>query len=235
MKTSIWDILTGITLLGILCMVGAFGAILLNPGLPFNPFRPAAIATVAPISIPTATSTIPGLPPTWTPAAVENNTEAPALDPTLRPSSTPVPTYTAVVLPTFTPFPTRRPGTSGSSGSSGSSSGGVGGGNCQITYQNPPDDAILPRDQSFDMHWTIKNTSSKTWRSDSVDIRFMSGDDVDANTSPRDMPYDVPEGKTLDLLIHMNTPSVAGTYNSNWALVEGSTPVCKFFVQFRIQ
>jgi Ig-like domain from next to BRCA1 gene len=233
MKTSIWDILTGVVLLGILCTVGAFGSILLNPGVPWNPLPPRVAPTVPPLSIPTPTATVLGLPATWTPPPSDQSTPVTNVLPTLRPSWTPQPTNTPFLLPTFTPYKTTR-SSSGGSGGSGSSSG-VGGGSCQITYQNPPDNSVLPRDQSFDMHWTIKNTGSQDWRSDSVDVRFMSGDRVHTIADVTDMKVSVASGSSFDLLINMHTPNLPGTYQSNWALAAGNVPLCRFYVIFQIQ
>ncbi|RPJ48384.1 MAG: hypothetical protein EHM21_07680 [Chloroflexi bacterium] len=226
MKTSIWDILTGIILLGILCLIGAFGMILLNPGIPLNPFPPTVVDSqnvVTPIVLPSATMTAPGLPPTWTPVPTKEDTlAAPSGGETtrLRASSTPVPTNTFVILPTFTPSKTSR--------------AGVTGGSCQIVYQDPQDGASKSKSTAFDTRWTIKNTSSKEWRADSTDVRFVSGDRMHSGNDLRDMPYSVGAGGMLDLVIGMTAPATAGSYTANWALTEGNTSVCNFFVQIRV-
>ncbi len=218
MKTSIWNILTGLTLLGVLCLIGVFAAILLNPGL--SPFQPPAPALAPTIVLPTATETpTPGLPPTWTPTPspeFTSTTEAQVVA-----TSTLMPTNTVVVLPTFTPSRTPRTG--------------IGGGTCQVTYQNPADNAILPKGAEFEMRWTIKNTGSKSWAADSTDVRFLSGDRVHVGNDVRDMPYDVAAGGMVDLLISMRTPLTPGSYVTNWSLSQGSVSVCRFYVQFQVQ
>lgn len=218
MKTSIWNILTGLTLLGVLCLIGVFAAILLNPGL--SPFQPATPALAPTIVLPTATETpTPGLPPTWTPTPspeFTSTTEAQVVA-----TSTLMPTNTVVVLPTFTPSRTPRTG--------------IGGGTCQVTYQNPADNAILPKGAEFEMRWTIKNTGSKSWAADSTDVRFLSGDRVHVGNDVRDMPYDVAAGGMVDLLISMRTPLTPGSYVTNWSLSQGSVSVCRFYVQFQVQ
>jgi hypothetical protein len=236
MKTSIWDILTGIILLAILCMIVVFAAILLNPNIPLNPLPPTIVSPannlVPTVALPTATMTVPGLPPTWTPVPTKEDNlppspkDTPAPAPTsgggslLRPSSTPVPTNTIVILPTFTPSKTTR--------------AGVGGGSCSIVYQEPQDGTSMTKGKGFDTRWTIKNTSGKDWRADSVDIRFMSGDRMHSGNDLRDMPYDVGSGGMLDLVVSMTAPATAGSYTSNWALVQGNTSVCNFYVQIRV-
>lgn len=221
MKTSIWDILTGITLLGVLCLLGVFGMIIINPASAFNPFRPAGPALAPTIVLPTATDTpTPGLPPTWTPTPSPEFTDTPEAAPVVA-TSTLMPTNTVVVLPTFTPSRTPRTG--------------VGGGSCQVVYQNPADDSVLPSGAEFDMRWTIKNTSSKSWPGDATDIRFVSGDRLHIGNDVRDMPYDVSENGTVDIIVTMRTPLTPGSYVTNWSLSQGSTSVCRFYVQFKVQ
>ena len=221
MKTSIWDILTGITLLGVLCLIGVFGMIMINPASAFNPFRPAGPALAPTIQLPTATDTpTPGLPPTWTPTPSPEFTNTPESLPVL-PTSTLMPTNTVVVLPTFTPSRTPRTG--------------IGGGTCQVVFQNPSDDTVLPKNAEFEMRWSIKNTSSKDWPADSTDIRFVSGDRVHVGNDVRDMPNEVPKNGLVDVVITMRTPLTAGDYVTNWSLSQGNTSVCRFYVQFRVK
>ena len=232
MKISIWDILTGLTLLGVLCLLVGFGAILLNPSTPLNPFRAADPAVITPIVLPSPTATSVGLPPTWTPTALPNlppGGQETAV-PTLRPSRTPEPTATTVVLPTFTPSRTVRVGAGG-----GSSGGAIGGGACDVIYQNPQDDTVLPAGSSFDMRWTLKNTSSSSWRSDSVDVRFTSGSRMHTGSDLSDLPYEVGAGSAVDIVIPMRAPSSGGTYTSNWSLSAGNTSVCRFYVTIKVQ
>jgi hypothetical protein len=85
----LWNILTVVALVGVLCLGGYFLSILVNPNSALNPFPPAVLPTE--LKFPTATIT-PLLPPaTWTPS------------PTIQPS----PTRTEA--PTWTPFPSNTP------------------------------------------------------------------------------------------------------------------------------
>lgn len=223
MKLSVWDILTGLTLLGIVCLLGAFGVILVNPSVGFNPLKPAVLATVAPIVLPSATPTEIGLPPTWTPTVDPAQGEPAVGAPTLRPSRTPEPTPTRFVLPTFTPSTAPR---------ATSVRTGLGtGGDCTIVYQYPPDDTTLTHGSAFDMRWTLKNTSSTSWRSDTIDIRFVSGDRMhNSSYDVQDMDFDVASGSAFDLVVPMIVPSTGDSYTSYWALMAGNTAVCRFFI-----
>jgi hypothetical protein len=222
MKTSIWDILTGVIMLGILCMIGAFVIIIINPNSAINPLRPPSLApgVITPISLPSSTATLPGLPPTWTPIPIKEETAAPASTKVLQPTLTPAPTNTILVLPTFTPSKTPRVG--------------IGGGTCSITYQDPPDNKTIKKSTPFDTRWTIKNTSANSWLGDSTDIRFVGGDRMHSGADLRDMSADVPAGGSFDLVISMVSPATAGSYVSNWSLSLGSRPVCSFYVTINV-
>ncbi len=232
MKPTIWDILTGVTMLGILCLLGLFGAILVNPSMPLNPLKP--LATVKPIVIPTntlvpPTATVFGLPPTWTPTPRPGEVQpGDAVGvPTLRPSRTPEPTSTVVMLPTFTPSKTTRVG--------GPGGAGVGGGNCQVIFQNPADGEDKQRGETWSTRWTLKNTSTTAWSRSNIDIRYMGGDRVHTSPDAEDMNFDVNPGGAIDIFVDMFAPQDGGTKTSNWALMEGSRAVCRFYVTFDVK
>jgi hypothetical protein len=219
MKLSIWDILTGVMLLGSVILVAVVGSLLLNP--------PTAVGGefIPTISIPTSTITPPVMPSTWTPTAVD--TESPnVVLPTLRPSSTPEPTVTPFQLPTFTVAPT-------TSSSGGGSGGGTSGGNCRVISQSPQDNLTLDRNYDFVMNWTIQNTSNETWQAAAVDLRFVTGERMHYGPDAYDLTQDVPPQGTLNVVVNMRMPSSSGTFVSNWGLYDGVRSVCRFYVQLK--
>jgi hypothetical protein len=103
----IWNVLTIITLLSVVCVVGAFVLIFKNPDSSLNPLRPKPLPS--PVQMPTATTTPRSiLPPTWTPS------------PTLSPTSTATQPPTNTPAPSETPFslftPTDTPPSSAANG-----------------------------------------------------------------------------------------------------------------------
>lgn len=220
MKPSIWDILTGVVLLGIVVMVAVFGFLLLQPG-PFSPVSPST-TPVSPDQMTQATLIPTLFVPTFTATNTATNTPVASPTPTRKfTTSTPIPTPTHVILPTFTKSP--RPNTGG---------GGSGGyGTCLVTQQTPMDGSYELAGQSFDVSWTLKNTSNKTWRSDSVDVKNTAGV---GPGGALDLTYDVSPQASFQLSTRLTAPTAAGTYRSNWGLYEGTTPVCTFFVEFKI-
>jgi hypothetical protein len=95
----IWNVLTIIMLVGVLCVVATFLTVFFNPDMPMNPLRPPALP--APVSMPTYTSTPRSiLPATWTPTA----SLEPTITTTLRPTNASTPQPTDTPVPSSTPF-----------------------------------------------------------------------------------------------------------------------------------
>jgi hypothetical protein len=106
---------------------------------------------------------------------------------------------------------------------------------CQVVYQDPLDGTVQRASTSFDARWNIRNTGPAGWKSESVKIRFISGDRLHSGADLRDLPYSVDPGWVLDLVIPMTAPAAAGSYVSNWALEDGSTRLCTFNIKIRVQ
>jgi hypothetical protein len=105
----VWNVLSGVTLLVTLCLVGYFVSLFMNPYSGLNPLPP-------PTSLPTPvppTSTPLSLPPTWTPTVTVEPTATPTPRPTftLEPSATifTLASATSLFTPTRTPRPTGVP------------------------------------------------------------------------------------------------------------------------------
>ncbi len=99
----LWNILTGVMLVGALCLVIFFLTIFINPYVFFNPFPPLAIPTL--LEFPTLTPTPLQLPPTWT----ANPTIEPSATITRAPTWTPEPTDTPFIYSLYTPTKTKIP------------------------------------------------------------------------------------------------------------------------------
>lgn len=226
MKPSILDILTGVILLGILCLVGYVGVLIANPFSSLNFLPPSVVESrgttlATQIILPSQTPTYPSLPDVWTPTPTLEDTKVPVNAEGLRFTSTPIPTNTLVRLPTFTP--TRTPVIRASSGS------------CSVTFQDPADNTVKDTNTSFTVSWALKNTGTIIWRADSVDIVFLNGARMHSGNDVLDMPYDVSPNGLLSLTMNMNTPSTAGAYTTNWALKQGSQTLCGFYLALTVR
>jgi hypothetical protein len=106
-----WNILTIVTLVGVLCLGGYFLSVFINPNSALNPFPPPVLPTL--VEFPTATWTPIQPPATWTPTPTlqpsPTRTEAPTWTPV--PSNTPffLSTGTLRWTPTRTPMPSKTP------------------------------------------------------------------------------------------------------------------------------
>lgn len=219
MKISIWDILTGLILLGIVCLAGGFIFIFQNPESALNPWQPPT--QVAALVIPTSTDTPRSLPPTWTPTPSETIAGAPEL----KPSSTPYLTNTPFVLPSFTPTATSTPTATATRVDS----------RCSVVDESPQDDAVFSPGQEFDKRWVIRNNTSETWSEDNVDVRFVSGYAMHYGSNALDLPYSVGSRNTMELTIRMRAPSSPGTYQDNWIVAMGGVDLCKFYIRIVVK
>jgi hypothetical protein len=91
LSSMIWNVLTLLVLLTVLCVIGVFLAVFVNPNSSINPFPPAVIPTGIALPSMTPTPRIV-LPATWT------------ASPTLLPTQTFTPAPTNTPLPSETPF-----------------------------------------------------------------------------------------------------------------------------------
>lgn len=219
MKTSIWDALAIVLVLGIVLVLLVFGSIFSNPTAPFNPFPPAT--QVPTLFIATYTPTAISLPPTWTPAAGDS-TPQDATTPTRRATATIAPTRTAFVLPSPTPNPVlsmptlERPLLTGK---------------CEVVEQSPKDDSTIQPGTEFTTSWTLKNTGETTWDKSSADVKFKSGTRMQKAGDLIDMPSSVSVGSTVVITITMTAPTTPGYYLTAWNIVAGSNALCTFYVE----
>jgi hypothetical protein len=96
----VWNVLTVLILLTVMCIGLVFLVIFINPTSGFNPFPPPT--RIPTITYPTATNTaLINLQPTWTPTITTIPTETPTLTP--APTDTQFPTETPFAV--FTPLP----------------------------------------------------------------------------------------------------------------------------------
>jgi hypothetical protein len=100
---QVWDILTILTLLVTVCLVGYFAFIFFNPYTPLNLLPPPP----TPFQFPTATITPLSLPPTWTASPTLEPTQTSTLAPTFTPLASPTPF--SLLPPTSTPTVTPTP------------------------------------------------------------------------------------------------------------------------------
>ncbi len=225
-KLSIWDILTGVILLIIICFACGVAQIFINPASALNPFRPEATFTM--IVLPQ----VQGIDQNEIFGGQE--TPAPNLGPskpkytptrTLRPSSTIAQTSTLYLHPTMTPSRTIT----------GTPTKTMAGARCYVMSEQPVDNTEFNAGQEFDKVWTLKNNSGSTWHASDADIKYQSGTKLQTDGDVYDLQFNVADKNTVNITIHMKAPGASGTYQSNWALTEGGKNLCSFFAKIIVK
>ncbi len=223
-KLPIWDLLTGVVLLAIVCLSCGFILVFVNPAS--SPLQAEPTYTQVFLLIPSATQEVmssagKSLPPTWTPVVAAEE----IIKPTLRASSTPLATSTLFVANTRTPLPTATPTVTLTPANA----------KCYVISESPQDNTAFSAGQEFDKRWTVKNNSGKTWESANLDIRYKSGTKLQTGADAYDLSRNVSSGTTIDVTIRMRAPSSPNTYTSYWSITDGSTSYCSFFAQIVVK
>lgn len=97
-------------------------------------------------------------------------------------------------------------------------------GTCQIVSVTPGSSVLTHAD--YDVVWTIKNISNKTWDGNSVDYKYVNGTKMQKRGDYFDLHQTIKPGDTVKVTVDMVAPASTGTYYANWALVQGSKTLC---------
>ncbi len=100
-------------------------------------------------------------------------------------------------------------------------------GTCQIVSSAPAAGTVYRPSAEFDTRWKVKNVSGKTWSAGSVDIRYKSGTKWFENgVTAYDLPADVADGATYELILDSVAPAEKGSYSMTWEIVGGGAVLC---------
>lgn len=100
-------------------------------------------------------------------------------------------------------------------------------GTCQIVSSAPAAGTVYSPNADFDTRWKVKNTSGKTWSADSVDVRYKSGTKWFENgVTAYDLPADVADGATYELILDSIAPTDKGSYSMTWEIAGGGSVLC---------
>lgn len=104
---------------------------------------------------------------------------------------------------------------------------------CSLVSVSPA--ASIKPGAEFDAVWKVKNTSSKSWRSDQVDYRYLSGSKLYKYDSRYDLFETVDPDETVKIVVDMKAPSQTGWYTTTWGLVVGGTTLCQMPLTFQVK
>ena len=82
------------------------------------------------------------------------------------------------------------------------------------------DGSYIAPGSTFTKTWRIRNNGTTTWTTN-YKLVFVSGTQMSAQNFVN-LPYNVGPGQTVDISVQMTAPTDAGTYKSNWMLVNES-------------
>jgi hypothetical protein len=119
------------------------------------------------------------------------------------------------------------------SGTTGSVIPVTGGSSCQVLSTTPTTSVSAGSDQ--DVTWTVKNNSTRTWNLSSVDYKYVSGSKFYNEKDRYDLRQTVKPGETVKVIVDVTAPNTAGSYTTNWALVEGSSTICSLSYTLRVK
>jgi len=96
---------------------------------------------------------------------------------------------------------------------------------CEVSV-SPALSTVLKPGYDFDAVWTVKNISGKTWELGTTDYKYVRGTELHKYEKFFDLNEVVKSGDSIKIRIDMLAPNTAGTYTTNWAVVQGSTIIC---------
>jgi uncharacterized protein YraI len=110
-------------------------------------------------------------------------------------------------------------------------------GSCALLAQSPADYTVMAPDTSFTASWTLKNTGTTTWSTDSYDVRYLGANSLPFHQGADgyDFASNVEPGWDYLVSIPMIAPANTGTYGEAWGIVQGSNTVCTFWIWIEVQ
>ena len=110
-------------------------------------------------------------------------------------------------------------------------------GSCALLSQNPADYTVMAPDTSFTANWTLKNTGTDPWTTDSYDVRYLGTNSLPFHQGADgyDLASNVEPGWDYLVSVPMIAPANVGTYGEAWGIVQGSNTVCTFWIWIEVQ
>lgn len=105
---------------------------------------------------------------------------------------------------------------------------------CTLVSQKPKDWTKMQRRHIFDATWNVKNSGTKNWGKNSIDLKYISGTKMHSYDSSYDLAKDVGAGKSITLVVDMIAPKEKGYYTATWGLFKGNESFCKLSVTINV-
>ena len=105
---------------------------------------------------------------------------------------------------------------------------------CIGLEKSHPTGAIVQAGKGFTAYWTVLNTGTKTWTSNTVDFVYKSGYRHDGRVI-KDISSEVEPGRSLTLKVSFTAPKTAGERTAIWTLKVGNHPFCGMKITFDVK
>lgn len=104
---------------------------------------------------------------------------------------------------------------------------------CGIRTVVPRGEVYKPSEE-FYAYWTVVNTGTKVWTSNTIDFVFLSGY-RQKEQRIQDLSSTIGSGDLVTFKVLFKAPRTPGGYVSIWSLRVGSTPFCSMKIYFDVQ
>lgn len=97
---------------------------------------------------------------------------------------------------------------------------------CKLVSVSPAAGTKIKINTDFDAVWKVTNVGTKVWEVGFIDLKYVSGTKMQTVADIFDVTKSVGVGDSLKLIVDMKTPSTAGKYTAQWAVVMSGTVLC---------
>jgi hypothetical protein len=105
---------------------------------------------------------------------------------------------------------------------------------CEILGKNPPDGTVIGPKTKFTVRWYVKNTGTRTWPKNGVDVVFKTGGRFH-DRAYYDMPTSVAPGGTVTIQVTLTTDYRKDSFRTYWALRVGKNNFCVLPISFEVR
>jgi len=102
---------------------------------------------------------------------------------------------------------------------------------CKVLSRLPDVGGTVKHGERFYAQWLVQNNGTKTWPVQGVDIVFYTGGRF--HDKPYyDIPFTVPPGGKVTVIVPLTAPGRLDTYSTTWALKVGKRAFCALKLTF---
>jgi hypothetical protein len=105
---------------------------------------------------------------------------------------------------------------------------------CTFLSQTPLDWTKMKSRQSFDMVWTVQNSGTATWHTQTEKLIYVSGTKMQSLKDEYKLSKHVSPGEKIKLTVDMIAPKALGTYSTLWGIYTNKTRFCNVTITITV-